>query len=235
MSKDDFLFSIIGILSGFILGFFLTNSYNQRALAPSPTNKQANTSPAQEPDAQPGPELPDPQVLAAAQKRAAEAPQDFEIQMQAGEIFYRSKKYTEAAGFLIKANQIRPDALEPLIGLGNTYFDDAANNNANDKWPLAEKWYTEALKKDAKNVSTRTDLGLTFVFREPPDYERAITNFRKSLEIDPQHEQTLQNITFAYMKSNNKKEATATLARLEKVNPKNSALTKLREDLVAMK
>ena len=236
MSKDDLLFSIIGILSGFILGFFLTNSYNQRAVAPAAsTTNQVASAPATQTEAPAPPDTPDPQMLAAAQKRASDAPQDFEAQMQAGEIFYRAKKYTEAAGFLNKANQIKPDAFEPLIGLGNTYFDDAAKNNANDKWPLAEKWYSEALKKDANNVGTRTDLGLTFVFREPPDYERAIENFRKSLELDPQHEQTLQNLTFAYLKTNNKKEATATLLRLEKVNPKNAALGKLREDVAAAK
>ena len=238
MSKDDLLFSIIGLLLGFILGFFLTNSFNQRAANNGPT-ANAPASPTDSPAAPEGdtpePAIADPQVLAAAQKRANDTPQDFEAQMQAGEIFYRARKYPEAAGFLSKANQLRPDAVEAMVGLGNTYFDDATNNGANDKWPLAEKWYTEALRKEANNVNIRTDLGLTFVFREPPDYDRAIENFRKSLALEPNHLQTLQNLAFSYIKNNNKKEAAATLATLEKTSPDNPALAKLREELGQMK
>jgi tetratricopeptide (TPR) repeat protein len=232
MSKDDLLFSIIGLLLGFILGFFLTNSYNQKAAAPAP---QAAQTAADAPANEPAPPAVDPQELEAAKKQAADAPQDFAAQMNAGEAFYRARKYPEAAEFLNQANKLRPDAVETMIALGNTYFDDAANSEANDKWPVAEKWYTEALKKDAKNVNVRTDLGLTYLFRDPPDLDRAIQSFRKSLEIDPKHEQTLQNLTFALIKNNDKKGAGEALAQLEKTNPKNEALTKLRADLNGLK
>ena len=39
-----------------------------------------------------------------------------------------------------------------------------------------------------------------FALRQPPDYDRAIAEFRRSLERDPRHEQTLQNLVFALTK-----------------------------------
>jgi tetratricopeptide (TPR) repeat protein len=226
MSKDDVLFSIIGLLLGFILGFFVTNSFNQKAAAPAPT---ATNAPGPTDAGPPQQQLPDPQVLEAAKKKAAEAPDDYEAQMAAGEAFYRAIRYQEAINYLLKANQIRPQDVEPMVALGNTYFDDAARNRLNGQWLQAEKWYAEALKVDEKNVNVRTDLGLTFFYRTPPDYEKAIGHFRKSLEIDPEHLPSLQNLAIAFNKTNKKSESEAILAKLDKLNPELSA--KAREEM----
>ena len=238
MSKDDILFLIIGLLLGLIIGYKLTESYNQRAAAPVAAANPAAAAPANAPAPnEPGaPEpLADPQVLAAAQKRAQDEPQNFDAQMQAGGVFYQANRYTEAADFLIKANKLRPDAPEPMVLLGNTYFDDATRNNANDKWPLAEKWYSAALAKDGKNINARTDLGLTFFKRDPPDYARALKEFQASLALDPRHEPTLLNTASVYLKMSNAKDAQATLDKLAQVNPNNPALAQLREDLAKIK
>ena len=77
--------------------------------------------------------------------------------------------------------------------LGNAYFDL-------EKYEEAEKWYTSALSKKDDDVNVRTDLGLTFIFRDKPNYDRAIQEFRRSLELDPNHPETLQNLTVAYTK-----------------------------------
>ncbi|MEJ7713883.1 MAG: tetratricopeptide repeat protein [Pyrinomonadaceae bacterium] len=70
------------------------------------------------------------------------------------------------------------------------------------------------------DVNVRTDLGLTFVFRKPEKYDRAIAEFRKSLEVNPKHEQTLQNLAFALAQKQDMTEAQAVLKKLEEVNPK---------------
>jgi tetratricopeptide (TPR) repeat protein len=243
MSKDDLLFTIIGLLLGFILGYVLTNNYNQRLALAGPANSALlnEATPAgdnaEEKQIEPEPEKPDadPQVLAEAQKRADGEPTNYEIQMQAGEVFYRAWRYAEAAKFLERAVKLRPKEVEPLVALGNTYFDDAARNNANDKWPLAEKTYQAALALEAKNPSVRTDLGLTFFYREPPDYDRALQEFRKTLETVPNHEPALQNVASVYLKKGDKAQAEKALAALEKVNPANPALPTLRGELEKLK
>ena len=97
-----------------------------------------------------------------------------------------------------------------------------------------EKTYTKALAKKTDDLGVRTDLGLTFVFREPPNHDRAIQEFRRVLDVDQNHIQALQNLTVAYTRKPDKANATATLARLEQVDAANNAIPKLREEIQKM-
>src|SRR5206468_8641846 len=81
------------------------------------------------------------------------------------------------------------------------------------------------------DVNVRTDLGLTFLLREPANLDRAITEFRASLERDPKHLQTLQNLTVALTRKGDAAQARSVLAKLEEVSPGNPALTSLRAEV----
>ncbi|HEX8651418.1 MAG TPA: tetratricopeptide repeat protein [Pyrinomonadaceae bacterium] len=234
MSKDNVLFSIIGLLLGLIIGFLVTNSINQSGggATRSQTTKattQASELPPDHP-AVPSNGVADqpsqmaPAAVTEAIQKARNEPNNFEAQMEAAELYYKIRRYDEAIELLLHANQLRPDSYEAVVALGNTYFDA-------EKYKEAEQWYMAALIKKPDDINVRTDLGLTFLFREPPDIDRAIKDFRKSLELDPRHEQTLQNITVALTRKGDAREAKAMLARLEEVNPQSPALTKLRSDL----
>jgi len=87
------------------------------------------------------------------------------------------------------------------------------------------------LAKKADDANVRTDLGLIYAFRDPPDYDRAIEEFKRSLAIDPNHIQTLQNLIVAYSKKDDATKATEMLAKLESIDPKNAALTQLRNGI----
>jgi tetratricopeptide (TPR) repeat protein len=139
-------------------------------------------------------------------------------------MYYQIQRFDGAIEFLKRASQLKPDDYETTVNLGNAYFDAAQYENA-------EKSYSAALAKKADDVNVRTDLGLTFVFRQSPDYDRAIKEFQRSLELDPNHIQTLQNLTVAYTKKNDAVKAKATLARLEGLDSGNSAIVKLTEDI----
>ncbi len=233
MTKENVLFSIIGLLLGLIIGFLVTNALNQSGGGgPRPstarTTTQSSELPNDHPPISPSNAVADPQQMQAAVteaiQKARNEPNNFEAQMQAAKLYYQINRFDEAIDFLLRANQLRPDNYEAVVQLGNAYFDA-------DKYKEAEQWYTAALIKNPDDINVRTDLGLTFLFREPPDVDRAIKEFRKSLERDPKHEQTLQNITVALIRKGEAKEAQATLARLEEVNPASPALPKLRSDL----
>jgi DNA-binding SARP family transcriptional activator len=73
------------------------------------------------------------------------------------------------------------------------------------------------------------------MLREPVNYDRAIQEFKRSLEYDPNHEKTLQNLTVAYTKKGDAANASATLAKLEAADKSNPAISSLRTDIEALK
>lgn len=233
MSKDNILFGIIGLLLGFIVGFMFANNANQQGIRPRTASaSQANLPPdhpalpsnavADQPDSsQTGAAMP---AVQAAIQKARNEPDNFEAQKQAGEMYYQIQRFDEAVDFWLKANKLKPDDYELIVNIANAYFEAG-------KYELAEQWYTSALVKNPSDVNVRTDLGTTFMARTPPDFDRAIKEYRRSLEINANHEQTLHNLVIAYTKKGQAKEAKEMLDRLEKVNPSNPDLPRLRSQL----
>ncbi len=228
MTKENLLFTIIGVLIGLIGGFFITNSLNQSAAPPSVRGVQpADAIPAGHPAVPGGGGGAIPEVQAAIDK-AKQNPADFEAQMKAAELYYQIQRFDGAIEFLKKANSLQPENYEVIVNLGNANFDAG-------QYEEAEKWYAAALAKKPENLNVRTDLGLTYIFRDKPNYDRAVAEFKTVLESDPIHAQALQNLTVAYTKKSDLANATSTLAKLEAADPSNSALSKLREDVGKLK
>jgi tetratricopeptide (TPR) repeat protein len=235
MNKENILFAVIGLLLGGIVGFFAANSMNQQGYEPRPA--AASTSPAN-PNLPPDhPAVPmngvadqegmTPAVTEAIQQ-ARNEPNNFDAQVGAAQLYYRIRRYEDAIEFLLKANQLKPDDYATIVRLGDANFDVG-------HFDTAEKWYTAALARQPNDVSVRTDLGLTFFLRDPPQVDRAIKEYRTSLQREPLHEQTLQNLTAALIKKGEAKEAETMIAKLEEVNSSNQALAKFRTDLEGLK
>lgn len=167
---------------------------------------------------------PDMQAVQAAITLAKSEQNNFDAQMKAADYSYQLQRFDDATQFLRRANQLQPDNYEAIVQLGNTNYDAG-------RYEEAEKWYVAALQKKADDVNVRTDLGLTFLLREPANLDRAITEFRASLERDPKHMQTLQNLTVAFTRKGDAVQARAVLAKLESVSPGNSAVATLRADV----
>ena len=151
--------------------------------------------------------------------------------MTAADLYYQIRRFDEAAKFYEAAAKIKPNEKEPLVKLGDAYFDaaeTASENNdqatANTKFPIAEKWYVQVLAKDPKDVNVRTDLGLTFFLREPKRHRQGDQEYKASLAIDPKHEITLQNLAIAYKEKSDTANYQKTLDLLKAVNPKQSDL-----------
>jgi tetratricopeptide (TPR) repeat protein len=235
MNKESALFGIVGLLAGLIIGFMVANKINQNAvvmpLPADPSVKSNSNLPPGHPDIGGGKGAPagmmQPEIQAVID-RAKQSPNDVEAQLKAADAYYQIEKFDDAITYLKAANKLKPDDLEVIVHLGNANFDA-------EHFDEAEKWYTQALAKKPDNIDVRTDLGLTYVLREPPNYDRAIQEFTKSLETDPAHEQTLQNLTVAYTKKGDAPKAQSTLAKLEAANPENKAIAKLKEDIEKMK
>lgn len=235
MQKESILVGVIGLLAGLIAGFMIANSINKGAAVavPSVTPSAAAQSgglPEGHPAVPPGGTTTggamQPETQAVIEK-AKQFPNDFDAQVAAADKYNQIERYDDAIVYLKRANSIKPDDREVVVHLGNANFD---SNHLEE----AEKWYTAALAKKADDVNVRTDLGLTFVFRTPPNYDRAIQEFDKSLALDPNHVQTLQNVTVVYIKKGDAAKALAALARLESASPGNPAIAKLKADIQAI-
>jgi len=229
MTKENILFIVIGLLGGFIVGFFFANSVNQGAILSGTPTAATQSAGGQLPSGHPaingagngGSAIPEVQ---AAIEKAKQNPDDFDAQIKAAELYYQIQRFEGSIEFLKRASELQPDNNEVMVNLGNAYFDSS-------KYEDAEKAYSKALTKKPDDLNVRTDMGLTFVFRDNPDYDRAIKEFNQVLEVDPGHVQALQNLTVAYTKKSDKANANATVARLEKVDAGNDALSKLKEEI----
>ena len=230
MDKENVLFSLVGILLGFIVGFVFANTANRAGLAPqgaaAPQQQQVEGLPPGHPAVDPSQMRPkvDEATLAAATKLADEQADNFAAQTNAAGLLVQAGRYDDAVKYYTRANKAKPEDYETLVALGNTLFDA-------EKLAEAEKWYAAALAKNPKDVNVRTDLGLTFLLREPAQYERAVAEFKRSLEVEPAHPQTLQNLTVAYTRKGDLAAAEATLAKLKAAAPQSPAIEQLRSGI----
>ena len=87
-----------------------------------------------------------------------------------------------------------PKDLNALVQLGNLYYDNA-------RYAEAVEWYGRALAIDPINPNVRTDRGTSYYNLGQPD--AALAEFRKSLEVSPNHAQTLYNMGVVYLHGKN--------------------------------
>lgn len=248
MTKN-IIFCACGVTLGFLLGFFIANSVSQNvapassaaaaAAATRPGSARplgpaeaAGDLPPNHPDIGSSGEVGGGDATAsaaapAAAEKADGAPQDFAAQVEAGKLFYGSHNYEKAAHYLERALAIQPQDAEALTLMGNTKYD------AQD-YVAAATFYERALSVKPDDPNIRTDFGLTFFLRRPPDPQRAIAEYRKSLAIDPKHEMTWQNLAAAAVYMKDKRTAIEALDQLSTINPQNPALGSLRKDAEAL-
>jgi tetratricopeptide (TPR) repeat protein len=246
------LFCLGGLILGFSLGFFLANKMSveprpQSAAARAPHEADSTApplDPSQATDKLP-PGHPDigsmngpigsegansPAATSAdAQQAMAEAdakPKDFDAQMIAATTFYEAKDYQKAELYLQRALSLKPKDTKALTGMGDTKYDKG-------DFASAAEYYQRVLAIEPQNADVQTDLGNTFYQRQPPDYARAIKEYRKALAINPKHEKALQNLAAAALLLKDKATARTALDQLAAVNPNNPALAGLRENLNA--
>ena len=150
MTRDNFLFAIIGILLGFIIGFMLHGVMSQRDAerAATSTQQRQQLPPDHPPvgtDGTANPQQSMQQVQETIQK-ARSNPKDFNAQIMAANLEYQIGQYDESIKFLLTANQIQPDHYGTLANLGMVNMD-AGHLDA------AEKWYRAALAKNPNDVA----------------------------------------------------------------------------------
>jgi tetratricopeptide (TPR) repeat protein len=212
------------LVAGFFIGFFVSNNINRNAsvqpnLAQTNApfmNQQTQVTSVKEPSAAMMPEIQETLDKAKSQ------PENFEAQMKAGDLYQKIQNFDKANGFFDAAAALKPTEYEKQVRLGNAFFDIR-------QYEKAETFYNQALEKKSDDISVRTDLGITFVERKNPDYDRAIKEFEKSLQLNPKHEPTLYNLAIAYFKKGDTANARKYSAQLEQANPNSPLVGRLKE------
>ncbi|HEX8146691.1 MAG TPA: tetratricopeptide repeat protein [Pyrinomonadaceae bacterium] len=230
MNRENVLFSVVGLLLGYVVAFHLVVYVNQSQPAPgagAPSAAAAEGLPADHP-AVGGEGGADRQKLLAEAEAAAGAarkePDNFEAQVKAAEGYFEAGSFEDAIDFMTRANKLRPDDYGTVVRLGNVYssagrFEDAA------------RWYAAALAKRPDDCDARSELALTFFMRKPSQPEKAVSELRRCLQTDPNHVASLHNLALMLLETKQYAESEATLARLEQADPGYPQLPRLREEL----
>ncbi len=183
MTRENLLFAIIGILLGFIVGFLLANSINQRDFAArlgATAGQQSQNLPPNHPPIG-GDQTGEggQQMLASVQtamKQARENPNDFEAQVTAAKLEYQIQRYDQAIEYLLAANKLKPDDFDVLGMLGEANMDAK-------HYDAAAKWYKAALIKKPGDLPSLD--GYCFVLLQNGDAKGAEEAMNKLAKLDP--------------------------------------------------
>ena len=137
----------------------------------------------------------------------------------------------EISRLLMRAYNDNPKDTDVVLTLGNTYFDIGYLKKDNENFLKAREYYQKALQQKPDDANIRRDYGLTYFFANPPETDKAIVEFQKSLTIDGKNEQTLQAMIQALLSQNKKADAEKYIEMLKQVDPNNQLLTEFNEQL----
>jgi tetratricopeptide (TPR) repeat protein len=240
-----------GVILGFVVGFALANGVNrqeqdklrseltraQSVAATKDTSANGQKQPPASADDNSFPTLTDDQLKNAVAKADA-SPTDAELQKKVGQALYvyawqkgNASILPDVARILKRAHEADTKDYKTTVMAGDAHFLIARNSG--DTKPLADarKLYEEALASKPDDGIVRTSLGLTYFYDKPSDTERAVREYRRALQADPRQEMALQSLAAALVETGNLDEAARRLDQLEKVNPSNEELPKLRAQL----
>jgi tetratricopeptide (TPR) repeat protein len=248
VTKHNLLYSIIGLLLGFIIGFSFANHVNRGPVGNArPVDERTRSAQTQSGAADSGnansnaPNTPTEAEIRDAIAKADARADDVALQRSFGMVLYRYANQTrnasllpDVARMLKRAYDANPKDRELAVSLGNVLFDiGQATDPA--RFVEAREYYSKALEIKPDDANVRTDLGLTYYYGQPSDPQRAIAEYRKSLAIDPRHELTLQNLAAALMAVGKADEAQKIIDQLGSLNPSNPALSDLRAQMAQSK
>jgi tetratricopeptide (TPR) repeat protein len=229
MNRENVLFSVVGLLVGYLVAFHLVVYINQNQPAPrvAGVNESADNLPSEHP-AIPANDVQDRERLLPAAEAAARAakedPKNFDAQLKAADAYFQAGSYEDSIDFLTRANKLRPEDYDTVVKLGNVY-------SSAGRFEDAEQWYRAAISKKPDDCDARSELALTYYMRKPSQPEKAIAELRRSLDLDPRHVPSLHNLSLMLMETKQFAESEAVLARLEKTDPAYEQLPRLRDEL----
>ena len=244
MDRTTLLFVIAAALGGFIGGFLLANSLNRsemnslRSQAGSPAVSSSASTTVPSPDEATLSEGEIQAKISEADKNAG----DFAFQKNLGVSLYRygamksdPKIITESARILTRANSLDPKDFDVLVSLGNALFDIGFANKDLSSFQKARDNYSKALAIRPDDVDVRTDVGISYLVQEPPEYAKAASELEAVSKAHPGHARSMQFLARAYLKQGRVPDAERLLAEMKGLDPSSTAIEELAVQISAAK
>jgi len=213
------------LVAGFFIGFFVSNNINRNAALqsnPAPPNASfQNQQPVASVKEHDGAMISD---VSETLEKAKKEPENFDAQIKAGSMYAQNQRADKAVEFYNAAAALKPTEFEKIVELGNAFFDIR-------EFERAQTFYEQALEKKTDDINLRTDLGITFVERKTPDYDRAVKIFESSIKQNPKHEPTIYYLAVANFKKGDTAAAQKYLSQLEQINPNSQLVGRLKQTL----
>lgn len=249
--------TVAALLVGLFVGFFVTNQINRRELESLRAETVRLRSSTLEQNAQNANasnnlgrantwastfgDLSDQEIRAAIEKADTE-PDDIELQAKLGKSIYlisvetnRVEFLPDVARLLERVRKVKPDDYETLMMLGDaaTVIGRTVSyqKTVDEQFARAREYYEQATRAKPDSVEARSRLGLTYFLQMPSQSARAVEEYARALQIDPQHQPTLQNLAAAQIELKQFDEASRTIEQLAQINQQNTALPALRAKL----
>jgi tetratricopeptide (TPR) repeat protein len=229
---------VIAILVSFCTGFLVANSFNRKEMTQLET-ELANLK--NEVKDNPQQTLSNEEI----RKKITEAdsnPQNLEFQKSLGMALYQYANLKndvalldDVSRLLTRANSIENSDLELIATLGNLNFDMAVAKGDNKSFSESRKFYEKALKIKPDNVEIRTNLASSYLLQSPSEVEKAIEEFKKTLEINQEFETALAGIIQAFIMQNNTSEADKYLGKLKSLNSGNASISDFEKQISELK
>ena len=238
MSTRSILLSIAAVILAFVGGFLVANSINRselnslRAEVESSRTKQASVSNSHQQN-----ELSSEEIKAKIDQADAN-PTNLNYQKNLGLALarYGSMKedpdlIAQAARILDRAASLAPGDAEIMLGQGNAAFDLGYLNKDNASLGKARAIYEQILKKGPEDAGVRTDLGMTYFLENPPQDDKAISEFKKAIAKDPKQTRALEFLIQALVREKDLVGAEKYLGKLREADPNDEALPGLTEQV----
>ncbi|HEY0427897.1 MAG TPA: tetratricopeptide repeat protein [Pyrinomonadaceae bacterium] len=230
--------SILAVVISFIGGFLFANALNKSEFeALRNENNRLKNAGTSSPQDESDKTLTDDEIRSKIAE-ADQNPNNLDFQKDLGIALYRyasmkqeATYLPEAARLLNRAYEKNPTDKDLLTTLGHLYYDIGYYKKDNQSFDKAREFYQKVLKQNPGDVDVRTDYGLTYFLQNPPEYDKAVAEFQKSLQENPKHEKTLQFLVQALLKQGKTQEAENYLAKLKEINPNTPSLSEIQTQI----
>lgn len=220
--KRQYIVGAVAMLVAFCASFFWTRNTNKNgapasaARAGGPVAGGAGGQQAMMGDVQ------------ATLKKAKDNPSDAQAQIDAAKMEYQINRIPEAIEYLKQAHNDDPKDLNTTAIIASLYFDQK-------NYSEAENWYKQALLIKPDEPELLTELGATYIERNPPDPDKAIGSIQFALKINPKDTHALAHLTEAYLLKKDAPSAEDSLKRIKDAEPNNQMISTLQAQIDALK
>lgn len=176
MGRKQIVTGILGIVIGFVVGFFSSRVIEPSQETQSPQLQTTTENASQMPEEHPPPEI--VARLQALKERARENPRDKEIRIALGNLYYDMGRFDSAIEWYEEALNLDPSNVQVRTDLGTSYL---YTGNA----VKAIELYHRSLEAQPDHPQTLQNLGFAYYYKR--QFGEAIQTWQKLIEAHPEY------------------------------------------------